>query len=667
MKHIVLFSFILLAKTICAQSLSENTNIDNVQRLIFIGDSLKKTNKTEALNNFKKGLAIALDNKLNKEASILYKKIGVLHHVKREYEIAESYYKKGVLVDSVSSVTADLLYNISLLKSASNQQDSALYYIENSIEHYEHFKTQERALKAYLRAGILYKDNQLFDKALSYSIKAYNGFLEIENEEKLADVCTNLGNIENQLKNYHQALQYHQEALKLHVKTRNNSGKGRSYTNIGNVYSNIKVPDSTIVNYKRALTYFNQHSSNYAVLLNNLGRSHFELKDYKGAQTYFEQAIGLNKKLNNSSALMYNYNGIIDLFIKTNKLEKANMYLKKSQKLLSEIIDNNVLLNFYKNESEYHKKTNNYEKALKANQKYIELYEIVFNAENAKISQSLQAKFNYERKENEILKLKLVNAENQNLLEEKNKNIRDKNLTLLILAILLALLAVVYYLLLQRQKTKDQDVKIEKLEAIYNGQESIKKRIARDLHDIITTNFDGLRLRVLALKRADNVSEKVDSISTDLKKMNQQIRTVSHRLYPLEMYMGKQKFTDVIKSRLSEFQLYGKVFVELQKPLPELLNHLSLSVQNNFYGIILEVLNNVDKHAFAKKLTINNYIKTHNLHFTFQDNGIGITQNHKEGIGLMNIKQRVEILEGFCEIIKIETGTQVHIYFPLKN
>src|SRR5690606_32847188 len=101
-------------------------------------------------------------------------------------------------------------------------------------------------------------------------------------------------------------------------------------------------------------------------------------------------------------------------------------------------------------------------------------------------------------------------------------------------------------------------------------------------HDIITTNFDGLRLRVLALKRTDKLNDMVDGITTDLKSMNQQIRVVSHRLYPLEMYMGQQKFTDIIKSRLSEFQLYGNIFVELENQLPELLNQLDLVVQNNF-------------------------------------------------------------------------------------
>ena len=136
----------------------------------------------------------------------------------------------------------------------------------------------------------------------------------------------------------------------------------------------------------------------------------------------------------------------------------------------------------------------------------------------------------------------------------------------------------------------------------------------------------------MALKRSSKSDELIGGITSELKNINQQIRVVSHRLYPLEMQMSKQKFTDVIKSRLSEFQLYGNIFVELENQLPKKLNALNLSIQNNFYGILLEVLNNVEKHSHATKITIKNYVDEYNyFHFVFTDNGIGINDNAKEG------------------------------------
>lgn len=664
--HLYLLFILLNVVISFGQNQKTKQNLLKVEGLIIQGDSLKKINKDDALKIFNKALAVSLDNNLFDQASILCKKAGVIYHTKNDYATAENLYKKGIRLDSLSIITADLLYNISLIKSAKNQQDSALFYLEKSISTYEKFKLNQAAYKAFLRAGILYKDRQLYEQALNYSIKAYKGFDAIGNKQKLADACTVIGSIQNHLKNYNQSLQYHFEALQLNSKAKNNYGKAICYTNIGNVYGNLNQTDSTILNYEKALALFTPTAPQYTVLLNNLGGAYFSLKDFNASKNYYQEAINLNENLKDTTSLMYSVNGITSLYLENNNLKKANKYLNIGNKILPTITDKKLELGYYSNEANYYEKTKNYKKAIQSQKQYSVLYKEIYNLEMANITQKLQAQFDYNKKENEILKLKLKDSENQYLLEEKTKNIREKNLTLIVLVVILLLLIVVYYLFLQRQKTINQKIKIEKLEAIYKGQESIKKRISRDLHDIITTNFDGLRLRVLALKRSDNIDEKIDGITNDFKKMNHQIRTVSHRLYPLEMYMGKQKFTDVIMSRLTEFQLYGKVFVELENKLPELLNKQSLTLQNNFYGIFLEVLNNIEKHAVATKLTIKNKLdNSHKLHFIFEDNGVGITKNHKEGIGLLNIKQRAEILEGTCNITNIETGTRVHIYFPI--
>ncbi|WP_298341265.1 ATP-binding protein [uncultured Algibacter sp.] len=669
MKNLVfllLFSFTHLYPE--CQTFNQKNERDRIDALIKKGDSLKKIDNTAALDIFKKGLAIALDNKNNSKAAIFYKKIGALYHRKRDYIKAEFIYKNGLALDSTSKVAADLNYNISLLKARHNQQDSLLTYLKKSIDIYENFDPDKSIYKAYLKAGIVYKNRQLYEDALIYSIKAYEGFKKTDNKQKLADVCTIIGNIQNQLKNHNQALIYYFQALELEQKLNNNLGIGICYTNIANAYDNLKILDSAIVNYKKGLKFLDKNSSQYAILLSNLALTYKSLGKTKASEENFIKSITINSILKDTISLLYNYNGITNLYLEYFDLDLAKQNLNKANQLLPSVTNQQAILSHYKNEAEYYKKKGLYKKALEVYEKHSNLYEVVYNSEQTKLVQNLQAKFENKKKENEILKLNIENKNAQILLTQKNENIKSKNLTVIILATITLLLIVVYYFFVQKQRTVVQSNKIEKLEAIYQGQETIKKRIARDLHDIITTNFDGLRLRVLALKRSKKLNQMVDEITEDLKKMNQQIRVVSHRIYPLEMYMGSQKFTDIIKSRLSEFQLYGNIFVELETQLPDVLNTLPLVVKNNFYGILLEVLNNVEKHSLATKITIKNYKDNNdNLHFLFDDNGIGIENNHKEGIGLLNIKQRVEIIEGKCKIEKTHTGTQVHVNFPIQK
>lgn len=667
MKNILLiFLFFFNVVTIYCQSFSNKNNSEIVEKLIKKGDSIKNTDKVEALSTFKKGLAIALDNRFNEQSAVLYKKIGVLYHIKQDYTVAENHYRKGIQLDSISSTGADLFFNISLLKEIAAQQDSIIPYLQRSLVIYDDLELTKGACKVFLNAGVNYKDRQLYDKSLKYLIKAYKGFKALNMKAKLADVCSVIGNVQSRLHNHNQALHYYNEALMLQNSINNPSGLGRTYTNIANTLDNLKLYDSAVFYYQKSLKFLKPMSSTSATAIYNLADTYKSIGKTELAETNFKTSIKLNKTLKDTVSFLYGYNGIVSLYLEKNDLKNAKVYLDSLSSLALQVSDQIIALNFYENRAEYNYRKKRFKKAYEYQIKYSKLYKEIYNREQTEIVQNLHTQFDYERKENEIQKLSLSNENAQLLLSKKNENIRNKNLTVIILAIITLLVVVVYHIFLQKQKTAIQSTKIEKLEAIYDGQETIKKRIARDLHDIITTNFDGLRLRILALKRSSKVNEMVDEITGELKRMNQQIRTVSHRLHPLEMYMGKQKFTDIIKSRLSEFQLYGDIFVELENQLPKVLNTQPLAVQNNFYGIFLEVLNNVEKHSLATKIKIKNFKDSkNNTHFVFEDDGIGIENNHKEGIGLLNIRQRVEILEGNCTIKKIETGTQVHINFPI--
>ena len=159
----------------------------------------------------------------------------------------------------------------------------------------------------------------------------------------------------------------------------------------------------------------------------------------------------------------------------------------------------------------------------------------------------------------------------------------------------------------------------------------------------------------------------MDEVSQNLLEVNKQIRLTSHRLSPLGMQIIDNPFSKIIKDHLTEFQLYNRIFVEFENPKPQLLDDLPYESKNNVYGIILEILHNVSKHASATKLEVSvNRTKDNELLMSFQDNGIGILKDVKRGIGLMNIQQRSTLLGGTFSIENNELGTLAHLKFPLE-
>ncbi len=636
--------------------------------LINQGDSLVNIGESEkAISLYKRNLNSLKKIRNITELTKIYNKIGAIHYKNKDYKLADKNYAIAFKNDTTTQSSAETAYRLFLVKRKLNEPDSIIHYLEHSLEKYKKLPNSYNGSNTFLTAGIIYKNKQQFDKSLQYLILSYKGFSELNETKKLGDVSITLGNVHNQLKNYEQALQYHYEALALQEKAKNEKGIARCYNNLANVYDNLELLDSAVINYKKSLNYLSPNTKQYGIALNNIANTYLKLNNTYQAKESYKKAINTNTVLKDTTALLYNYNGLTSLELKVNNLEASKVLLSTSSDLIKKNTDNIIRLGYYENNVEYYQKTRNYKSALEYQIKYSDLYKQIYNKEQTEIVQEIQSKFEYEKKENEILRLNLSNKSKQLELAEKNKALGNKNTILIILSSVIFIALVGFYAFVQKGRLKAQKVKHEKLKAIYNGQETIKKRIARDLHDIITTNFDGLRLKILALKKTPNPNQLIEDTTNELKNINRQIRIVSHRLSPLEMQMSHQKFTEVIRSRLSEFHLYGKVFVELEEQLPNVLNELDLVIQNNFYGILLEILNNVEKHSHATKLNINHFTDEDNkLHFIFNDNGIGIDKDFKEGIGLLNIRQRCEIIGGECIIEKVNSGTQVSINFPIK-
>jgi signal transduction histidine kinase len=84
------------------------------------------------------------------------------------------------------------------------------------------------------------------------------------------------------------------------------------------------------------------------------------------------------------------------------------------------------------------------------------------------------------------------------------------------------------------------------------------------------------------------------------------------------------------------------------------------------YRIIMELTNNIIKHAEATEATIALVYEDTSLHLTSKDNGKGFPAERKDGIGLKNIRSRVNFLNGSMDIKTGSQGTVMSIRLPYK-
>ena len=120
-----------------------------------------------------------------------------------------------------------------------------------------------------------------------------------------------------------------------------------------------------------------------------------------------------------------------------------------------------------------------------------------------------------------------------------------------------------------------------------------------------------------------------------------------------------REFIDQLDKRVLKVHLYTQ----------GLEQRLDSNMETILYRVIQECVNNVIKHSGADTLDITIIRETNEITATIEDNGHGFDTNDKEkfeGIGLKNMRTRIEYLKGSMEVDSAPgQGTVVALHVPL--
>lgn len=126
-----------------------------------------------------------------------------------------------------------------------------------------------------------------------------------------------------------------------------------------------------------------------------------------------------------------------------------------------------------------------------------------------------------------------------------------------------------------------------------------------------------------------------------------------------------------VKSLLSDFTERTNIVVEFNDNTAK--QRLSQEIETAFYRIIQEALANIEKHALsAKHVILDIDKKQSSINMSISNDGIGFNKqtleqtNPERGLGLRNMVDRTELLEGFLTVnSSIDKGTTVIVHIPL--
>lgn len=270
-----------------------------------------------------------------------------------------------------------------------------------------------------------------------------------------------------------------------------------------------------------------------------------------------------------------------------------------------------------------------------------------------------QAQKTEQAQQAQINRLKISELDKQLTLENRTQNFLIGSLVFLIL------MGIV--LLKLNSKLKSQNVQLaaknrEITEALLKGQTTERRRVAAELHDNLGGLLGALKMTTNVLD-ASTLHPQEQEIYGQIVKMideaNVQIRSLSHNMLPEQL--EKQGLVASLETLVSKLNLGQKTKFSLE--VSGLKNRLEKQVEFNLYTIVLELCNNILKHANATEAYLELHQKSDMLHLLVTDNGSGFDpQSSTNGMGLENLKERASATGGELKIRSLKgEGTVVSL------
>jgi signal transduction histidine kinase len=203
-------------------------------------------------------------------------------------------------------------------------------------------------------------------------------------------------------------------------------------------------------------------------------------------------------------------------------------------------------------------------------------------------------------------------------------------------------------------------------ENLVNTREEERRRLRRDLHDGVGPQLAALMLELETASDLVSNNHEASALIVKLSKRAREIvsdvRRSVHALRPPAL--DELGLVEALKEEASKYSPAGlRVSVEYSEELSD----LPAAVEVACYRIAQEALANVVRHARASHCSIRIRLdqEAHALSVEVEDDGRGIRDEDRAGVGMISMRERTEELGGRCTVRPlVGGGTLVEAILP---
>lgn len=213
------------------------------------------------------------------------------------------------------------------------------------------------------------------------------------------------------------------------------------------------------------------------------------------------------------------------------------------------------------------------------------------------------------------------------------------------------------------------DAKLRNLaRQVVKSQEDERAHLSRELHDGTSQTLVSIKLLLESAASQLGREATPAALQRAVQRLGDalhDVRRISHRLRPSELdTLGLPAALDDLAQ---EFDQHGRMRVALRlwgdaQALPDEVNTV-------LFRVVQESLTNIEKHARASRVQVRLIFHAGGLRLRVVDDGIGfdvpaIRADPRRGIGLRNLRERVESIDGSFSVVSRPGHTAVRADLP---
>jgi signal transduction histidine kinase len=549
----------------------------------------------------------------------------------------------------------------------------ALERYKLSVEIYEEKGNRYDAAPLLKRMGHIYSDLGNYPKALYYFQRSISIYEEIGKDVEIAKMLNSIGAIYGYIGNHEKSLEVFKRCLSINEEYGYQIGIGRSLINLGSSYNNMHNYEKAMEYWQRSLEVFEKGKFKFGIAFSkkNLAILYEKQGQYEKAMEYLKSGLEIFDGLDETHRMAeirvqigkFHYN-------RKNYLEAISL-CEQALSLSERIGIVRIQMNSCECLYQAHKEMGNTNTALTFHETFLTLNDSLKSEETTLELQKME--FNNQLMEDSIFqdaRDKEIKRAHEDEMRKKN---RLKNIAIASAILILILFWGLYgrwkKALAEKSLTNEKMDKVlqfehlRKIDAVIEGQDKERNRILEDLHDNLAGKFNALHFTWSSIYEKE--IESGFETDKEIKALDDIIQSVSTEIRDFIKNNARSKVGEFgLEDSLEELKLLVQSSHKMEvNTIVNGVDLLNIKVALELYKVILELVSNALKYSEAAYINIQlNRINQH-IVLIFEDNGIGFDiLSVKNGMGLKNIRSRVERLGGIVEFdSKISRGTTVII------